>query len=77
MLDKIGKCPRAWLCEERLSRGVQLLLNKVPVKETAALLGYKNQHHFSREFKKLYGYPPTQHSKIFKGAVKMNDASSA
>ena len=32
--------------------------NAVPVGETAIAVGYKNIYHFSRSFKKYYGYPP-------------------
>jgi transcriptional regulator GlxA family with amidase domain len=59
-LKDMGKCPKAWLSEQRQLLASKLLLDGSSVKETAACLGYKNQHHFSRDFKKQYGRPPSQ-----------------
>ena len=56
-----GTPPHEWMQHERLSHAVELLLEGASVKETASRLGYKTQHHFSREFKKRYGYPPSEH----------------
>jgi len=39
---------------------MELLKDAASVKETATELGYKNQHHFSREFKKHTGHAPSQ-----------------
>ena len=41
----------------------ELLADGTSVKETAALLGYQNQHHFSFAFKKKHGYAPSRHWK--------------
>jgi transcriptional regulator GlxA family with amidase domain len=59
-LKQVGKSPHAWLSEQRLHQAIELLRDGSSVKETAACLGYKNQHHFSREFKKQNGHPPSQ-----------------
>lgn len=53
-------CPHDWLLRLRMQRAMELLLDAASVKETAAELGYKNQHHFSREFKKHTGHTPSQ-----------------
>jgi len=55
-----GKCPQDWLRDLRMHQAVELLLDDSSVKETALELGYKNQHHFSREFKKHTGHSPSQ-----------------
>ena len=44
----------------RVIRGCSLLLNKrLSVKETAAALGFCDEFHFSRVFKKITGRPPS------------------
>jgi len=59
-LKEMGKRPKAWLSEQRQHRAIALLQDGSTVKETAACLDYKNQHHFSREYKKQNGHPPSQ-----------------
>ena len=55
-----AKCPHDWLLGLRMERAVELLPETPCIKEVSAELGYKNQHHFSREFKKHYGHAPSQ-----------------
>jgi transcriptional regulator GlxA family with amidase domain len=55
-----GMPPKIWLTEERLRLALELLRNGASVKETAAQLGYKHSHHFSRALKCHFGYCPTQ-----------------
>jgi len=57
---QFAECPRTWLAEQRQRRAIELLRDGSTVKEVAGQLGYKNQHHFSREFKKQTGHPPCQ-----------------
>ncbi|MEI9963256.1 MAG: AraC family transcriptional regulator [Limisphaerales bacterium] len=59
-LKKFNKSPRLWLAEHRQKQAIELLHDGSTVKETANYLDYKTQHHFSREFKKNSGYPPSQ-----------------
>jgi AraC-like DNA-binding protein len=54
------KRPHDWLEQMRMQRAVDLLSADASVKEAAVKLGYKNQHHFSRNFRKHRGYPPSQ-----------------
>jgi transcriptional regulator GlxA family with amidase domain len=58
-LETMGKCPRAWLCEQRQRCAIELLRDGCKVKKTATLLGYKHATHFSREFKKHWGHSPS------------------
>ena len=59
-LSQTRKSPKAWLGEERLRRAAELLQDDSSVKEVANRLGFTHQHHFSREFKRHQGYPPSQ-----------------
>ena len=61
--EAMRQCPRDWLNDERMRRARELLCDHTSVKETAILLGYKKQHHFSLAFKKHHGYPPSLHLK--------------
>ena len=56
----MGKTPKAWLQERRQKKAAGLLQDGWLVKEVAIQLGYKHSTHFSREFKKYWGYSPTQ-----------------
>lgn len=59
-----GKKPKAWLVELRQSWAVKLLNNGCSVKETASHLGYLYPTHFSREFKRYWGYSPTNRPNV-------------
>jgi len=56
---KVGKIPKAWLIEQRQRRAMELLRSGCLVKETAAELGYRYAHHFSRAFKVYWGFSPS------------------
>ena len=62
--DHFHVCPKEWIRTERMRRAGELLVDGGRVKETATVLGYANQHHFSAAFKKFYGYPPRWHRKL-------------
>lgn len=62
--DVFRVSPRKWLNAERQNRAISLLKKGYIVKEVAATLGYKNQHHFSRAFKEHYGLPPSHHNDL-------------
>jgi AraC-like DNA-binding protein len=59
-LRAFGDPPRRVLKRLRMQRAPELLGSGRNVKETAALLGYEDPSHFSREFKKHYGLAPTR-----------------
>lgn len=53
------KPPKAWLLEERQNLAVELMREgSSSIKEIAFELGYQHGHHFSRQFKKHWGYAP-------------------
>ena len=57
---KMSQPPKIWLVEQRQRQAVELLNQRLSIKETAIQLGYKHATHFSREFKKHWGFCPTQ-----------------
>jgi AraC-like DNA-binding protein len=61
----MGVSPRVWLFEQRQRQALELLRDGSSVKETAIILGYKSPTHFSRDFKKHFGYSPGSHAGTF------------
>ncbi|OAS17027.1 AraC family transcriptional regulator [Paenibacillus oryzisoli] len=58
----IGTPPQHYLGEIRLSKACELLTNtSLSIKEIAYSVGYTDQLHLSRMFKKLYGISPSQY----------------
>jgi transcriptional regulator GlxA family with amidase domain len=62
-LKHFKQTPKNWMADERQKRAFRLLVDGSSVKETAAELGYKHTQHFSRDFKKHWGYCPTKSAK--------------
>ena len=47
-----------------MTKATELLkLTQLPIKEVGIAIGYENQFHFSRAFKKIYGVSPSQWKK--------------
>jgi transcriptional regulator GlxA family with amidase domain len=55
---RLGIRPHDFLVRVRLRKAGELLTNGQPVKVVALILLYKQHSHFSREFKRFYGYSP-------------------
>ena len=56
----IGQSPKQYLGQMRMERAIKLLKrSNIKVKQVALDVGYKDQLHFSREFKKYWGYSPS------------------
>lgn len=68
--EQFAECPRIWLAGQRQRLAIELLRDGSTVKEVAGQLGYKNQHHFSREFKRHIGHPPSQSSPLDNSRLK-------
>lgn len=63
---KHGIAPKLWMREQRQHHARELLSRPgATIKAVSIQLGYKQPHHFSQEFKKVWGICPTQ----FKNAV--------
>jgi transcriptional regulator GlxA family with amidase domain len=58
--NNMGTTPKAWLCEQRLQKALRILREGFTVKETASELGFMHASQFSREFKRMTGYPPSE-----------------
>ena len=59
-IKKIGRSPKAWLFEQRQEYAIEMWRNNSQIKGLATDLGYMHHCHFSRDFKKHWGIPPTQ-----------------
>jgi YesN/AraC family two-component response regulator len=61
--DETGDSPINYLIKLRLARANELLKHgKLSIKEVARSVGYDDAYHFSKLFKKYYGYPPSRTS---------------
>jgi AraC-like DNA-binding protein len=51
---------KGWMLELRKQQALQVMEHAPLIKNAATDLGYKHPHHFSRDFKKMTGYSPSQ-----------------
>ena len=59
--DAVGKSPQEFLISYRMTKAAELLkLTELSINDISNAVGYPNQLHFSRAFKKTYGIPPRQ-----------------
>jgi AraC-like DNA-binding protein len=56
-----GMPPHAYQIQLRIMRA-KLLLKKWPIASVAALTGFVDQSHFTRQFKRLVGVTPAQYA---------------
>jgi AraC-like DNA-binding protein len=56
---QLGCSPRAWLREERMQAAHRLLLRAGTIKEVALALSFRQESHFSRDFRSRFGYTPS------------------
>lgn len=62
--EEMGESPINYLIKYRLSKARSLLEDgNMSVKAVAKSVGYHDAYHFSKLFKKYYGYPPSKHKK--------------
>ena len=58
---RVGKSPQEFLISYRMTKAAELLkLTELSINDLSNAVGYPNQLHFSRAFKKTYGIPPRQ-----------------
>lgn len=55
-----GLPPLQWLTQLRLARALPLVLAGEPLSDVALRLGFYDQAHFSRLFRRTYGAPPAR-----------------
>jgi AraC-like DNA-binding protein len=61
--QRLNSTPMEWIREQRLQRAMEHLQQAeehLPLKELALHCGYLRLSHFSRDFKKRFGLPPSQ-----------------
>lgn len=59
--EVLGKSPQEFLISYRMTKATELLkLTSLSIAEVGSAVGYANQLHFSRAFKKIYGISPRQ-----------------
>ena len=62
--DVLNMSTKNYLTQVRMEKASSLLLsNKYNIQQVGLLVGYKNQLHFSAEFKKYYGISPKEYMK--------------
>jgi len=60
MPQATGKTPQQWLNDLRQQKAFELIASGQSVKEVSIRLGYKQASHFSRDFKRFHGVPPSE-----------------
>lgn len=55
----LGMSPHAFVMSRRLARVMDLLRNRLPVGRIAALCGFSDHAHLTRQFKRSFGTPPS------------------
>lgn len=59
--ESIGRSPQEFLINYRMVKATELLkLTSLSISDISSAVGYKNQLHFSRAFKKIYGISPRE-----------------
>ncbi|WP_338551543.1 AraC family transcriptional regulator [Paenibacillus sp. KS-LC4] len=61
--NKMGVTPTEYLLQQRIKKAKQLLVSSIKAKHVAEQVGYKDEHYFSRVFKKAEGVAPTLYIK--------------
>ncbi|HYJ84707.1 MAG TPA: helix-turn-helix transcriptional regulator [Pyrinomonadaceae bacterium] len=75
-VSEVGKSPIHYLRELRMDRARYLLeASFLSVKEIAHQVGIKDESHFIRDFKKVYGEPPTRY-RLRSMSGQLNEVSS-
>lgn len=59
--EALGKSPQEFLMSYRMIKAAELLkLTRLSIRDISNAVGYTNQLHFSRAFKKIYGLSPRE-----------------
>ena len=66
---EFSQSPKQYILDRKLARAADMLAEGCPVREAAAALSFYDEYHFSKLFKKKYGYSPKMHAGIFKKKV--------
>lgn len=60
---EFGLTPHNFIINHRINKAYELIINGKEISQASLEVGFNDQSHFTRNFKKLYGYTP---SKLFK-----------
>jgi AraC-like DNA-binding protein len=64
-LKKFGISPRTYLTKVRLAEACRLLVTtELPLSDVALRTGFYDQSHFSNQFSKRYGVPPSKYRSL-------------
>ncbi len=55
---ELGMTPHSFIINERINRANILIQNGMPISEASLQVGFSDQSHFTRNFKKYFGYTP-------------------
>ena len=55
---EVGMTPHSFIINERINRANKLLQKGVSISEASLIVGFSDQSHFTRNFKKYFGYTP-------------------
>lgn len=55
---EFGLTPHSFIINERINKAEKLIKNGMNISEASLEVGFNDQSHFTRNFKKLYGYTP-------------------
>ncbi len=56
---ELGITPHSFIINERLNRAQELIRNGTPISQASLMVGFNDQSHFTRNFKRFYGYTPS------------------
>ena len=69
--DAMKKSPQEFLAEYRMEKAARLLTTTdISIGEISASVGYPNQLHFSRAFKRVYAMAPRDYRKKLSAAAR-------
>ncbi len=57
---ELGLTPHSFIINERINRANTLMQKGVSISEAGQLVGFSDQSHFTRNFKKYFGYTPNK-----------------
>lgn len=63
--QKIGLTPHKFQVQNRIRKSQKLLEKNMPITEVALVMGFYDQSHFIRQFRRIVGISPTQYKRAF------------
>jgi len=60
MVVTIGNTPKEFIISRKISKAKEFLFARIPIKEAADMLGFRDESYFRKVFKKVTGITPGQ-----------------